>query len=193
MSIHHVLYGAEHACVRDGSDRLHRWRSGPVRGGTRTGGECARPIRPHGERALERAGITPARGRLEDEDSFRAGGATRSCTPHSRVDAYEHLEAAIDLEVRATQSLLNIAAERHIPIAYTSGIGVVGGTDDVAQEDDEPATPTGMQWRRDIETRVLAAGGVVLRPGFVYGRAGNEILCALIRAERPHRCCRVSG
>jgi nucleoside-diphosphate-sugar epimerase len=96
-------------------------------------------------------------------------------------DAYDHLDAAIDVEVRATQSLLNVAAEGDVPVVYTSGIGVIGGTGEVA-EDDEPATPAGMQWRRAIEQRVLVAGGVVVRPGFVYGHGGNEILRALIRA-----------
>jgi hypothetical protein len=48
--------------------------------------------------------------------------------------------------------------------------------------DDEPATPEGMQWRRSLELEVLAAGGVVVRPAFVFGHGGNEILRALIRA-----------
>jgi nucleoside-diphosphate-sugar epimerase len=76
---------------------------------------------------------------------------------------------------------LDATAGRDVPVVYTSGIGVVG-TDRLTQEDDEPATPAGMQWRRSLELQVLAAGGVVMRPAFVYGHGGNEILRALIRA-----------
>ena len=133
--------------------------------------------------ALEQDGITPVRGRLEDDEGLGECAAADAIVHAAFArDGYERLEAAIDVEVRATQSLLDLAAERDIPVLYASGIGVVGRTRRVAQEDDEPATPAGMQWRRVLEERVLAADGVVVRPGFVYGHGGNEILRALIRA-----------
>jgi nucleoside-diphosphate-sugar epimerase len=137
-----------------------------------------------GARALEQAGITALRGRLEDDGALRQGAGAADAVVHAAFarDGYEHLDLAVDVEARATRSLLDATAGRDVPVVYTSGIGVVGGTDRPVQEDDEPATPVGMRWRRSLELQVLAAGGVVVRPGFVYGHGGNEILRALIRA-----------
>jgi nucleoside-diphosphate-sugar epimerase len=136
-----------------------------------------------GAHALEQAGITPLRGRLEDDVALRQGAGAADAVVHAAFarDGYEHLDSAVDVEVRATRSLLEATAGRDVPVVYTSGIGVVGGTNRPVQEDDEPATPAGMQWRRSLELQVLAAGGVVVRPAFVYGHGGNEILRALIR------------
>jgi nucleoside-diphosphate-sugar epimerase len=137
-----------------------------------------------GARVLERAGIEPLRGRLEDDAALRRGAGAADAVVHAAFarDGYEHLDAAVDVEVRATRSLLDATAGRDVPVVYTSGIGVVGGTDRPVQEDDEPATPGGMRWRRSLELQVLAADGVVVRPAFVYGHGGNELLRALIRA-----------
>jgi nucleoside-diphosphate-sugar epimerase len=67
-------------------------------------------------------------------------------------------------------------------LVYTSGAGVIGHTGGRTVTEDEPLrTPPGMTWRRDLELAVLEAGGIVIQPSFVYGRAGGDILGALIR------------
>jgi nucleoside-diphosphate-sugar epimerase len=156
-----------------------------ARGSVRRGFDVTGLVRTEASaHALEQAGITPLRGRLEDDVALRQGAGAADAVVHAAFarDGYEHLDAAVDVEVRATRTLLDATAGRDVQVVYTSGIGVVGGTDRPAQEDDEPATPEGMRWRRSLELEVLAVGGVVVRPAFVYGHGGNEILCALIRA-----------
>jgi nucleoside-diphosphate-sugar epimerase len=45
-----------------------------------------------------------------------------------------------------------------------------------------------MTWRRDLEMQVLDTGrGIVLRPAFVYGRGGGEILRTQIKAAMNRR------
>ncbi len=65
--------------------------------------------------------------------------------------------------------------------AGAAGAGVIGDTSGRAVSEDEPLhTPAGMAWRRELELDVLDAGGIVIRPSFVYGRASGDILRALI-------------
>jgi nucleoside-diphosphate-sugar epimerase len=128
-------------------------------------------------RALERDGITPLRGRLEDDVALREGAGAADAVVHAAFarDGYEHLDAAVDVEVRATRSLLDATAGRDVPVVYTSGIGVVGGADRTVQEDDEPATPASMLWRRSLEVEVLAAGATRLR---LWARRQRDPSCA---------------
>ncbi|GGW14128.1 hypothetical protein GCM10018980_13670 [Streptomyces capoamus] len=62
---------------------------------------------------------------------------------------------------------------------YTSGVWVLGATDDAAVDEDAPTNAIDLVgYRPRIEQRVLATSGndvraVVVRPGIVYGRGGG--------------------
>jgi len=132
---------------------------------------------------LEDAGVEPIPGDLANLQALRHGVKHADAVVHAAFDrnAYEHLDAAIASEEAATARLLEAAGSRGIPLVYTSGIGVVGDTGAVvADEVADPMTPPAMVWRRALEQRVLAHRGIVVRPAFVYGRAGSDILRTLI-------------
>jgi nucleoside-diphosphate-sugar epimerase len=139
---------------------------------------------------LEDAGVEPVAGDLDDVDALRRGARYADALVHAAFDrkAHERLDTAIHAEKMATQRLVAVAESCGIPLVYTSGLGVAGGTGDtVADEVAAPRTPPAMMWRRDLEQSVLARGGVVVRPAFVYGRAGNDILGALITSALEQR------
>ena len=132
---------------------------------------------------LEDAEVEPITCDLADIEAMRSGAKHADAVVHAAFDrnAYERLDAAIASEEAATARLLEVTGSRGIPLVYTSGIGVVGDTGAVVVDEvADPVTPPAMAWRRALEQRVLARGGIVVRPAFVYGRAGSDILRALI-------------
>jgi nucleoside-diphosphate-sugar epimerase len=133
--------------------------------------------------ALRRAGIEPFPGDLSDAARLAAGAAEADAIIQAGFprDAYEHLDRAISLDQAAVRAFRQAISGTPKRLIYTSGAGVVGDTGGRAVPEDEPLhTPAGMAWRRELELDVLDAGGIVIRPSFVYGRAGGDILRALI-------------
>ncbi|SEF90825.1 Nucleoside-diphosphate-sugar epimerase [Nonomuraea solani] len=59
------------------------------------------------------------------------------------------------------------------PLLYTTGVAVLGGG--TVDEDSAPDPHPFVAWRAEVERRVLAAGGQVLRPGMVYGDGGGLV------------------
>jgi nucleoside-diphosphate-sugar epimerase len=136
------------------------------------------------------AGVDPVRGDLDDLDALRRGAAHADAVVHAAFDrhAYENMAAAIKSEEAATARLVEVTTSAGVALLYTSGIGVVGDTGPVVvDETANPKTPPSMGWRRALEQRVLAYRGVVVRPAFVYGRAGGDILPAMIASAVEHR------
>lgn len=133
---------------------------------------------------LRAAGVEPVTGDLADPEALRRGAAGADAVVQAAFprDAYEHLDGAITLDRRAVEALVHAVAGTPTRLCYTSGISVVGDSGGAVVDEDTPLrTPPGMQWRRDLELAVLAAGGIVLRPVFVHGRGEGDILRSLIR------------
>jgi nucleoside-diphosphate-sugar epimerase len=133
--------------------------------------------------ALRRRDIEPVPGDLADGESLRRGAAQADGIVHCAFprDAYERLEAAIDLDRSATHALVEAVRGTGKRLIYTSGAGVIGDTGGQPVTEDAPPRPSPrMLWRRELELAVLDADGVVIRPAFAYGRAGGDLLRALI-------------
>jgi nucleoside-diphosphate-sugar epimerase len=60
------------------------------------------------------------------------------------------------------------------PLIYTSGVWVLGDTGGRVADETWPVNPLPkVAWRPGVEQMVLDAGGVVIRPGIVFGRGGG--------------------
>jgi nucleoside-diphosphate-sugar epimerase len=86
------------------------------------------------------------------------------------VDAVVHAAAPTGdeaVETAAADALLTGGAK----VVYTSGIWVLGPG---PSDEESPLNPVPLvAFRAAVERRVLAAGGVVVRPGIVYGAGGG--------------------
>jgi nucleoside-diphosphate-sugar epimerase len=133
-------------------------------------------------RQLRDQGIEPLAGDLADRAWLQRGLAMAEVVVHAAFarDAYDRLDAAVAMEERSTAAMAGAAAAAGRRFVYTSGLGVVGDSDSPAGDDDEPATPPAMAWRRALELKVVNAGGIVVRPAFVYGNGEGAILRGLI-------------
>lgn len=147
---------------------------------------------PASQDTLRRMGIEPFPGDLTDSARLTAGAEGADAVVHAGFprDAYKDLDRAISLDQAAVRAFVQAIAGTRKRMIYTSGAGVIGETGDrAATEDDPPHPPPGMVWRRELELAVLHAGGIALRPAFVYGHA-QGILEALVRDARArgHAC-----
>jgi nucleoside-diphosphate-sugar epimerase len=140
-------------------------------------------------RQLCEQGIEPLAGDLADDAWLQRGTQMADTVVHAAFarDAYDRLDAAVAMEQRATAAMLGAAKAAGQRLVYTSGLGVVGGSDRPASDDDEPATPSAMAWRRALELSVINAGGIVVRPAFAYGNGEGAILRGLIAFAAQNR------
>jgi nucleoside-diphosphate-sugar epimerase len=70
------------------------------------------------------------------------------------------------------------------PVVYTTGAAVLGGGSH--DEDSLPDPHPVAAMRPEIERRVLAAGGWVIRPGMTYGSSGSPVI-GLLTAKAAQR------
>jgi nucleoside-diphosphate-sugar epimerase len=148
--------------------------------------------RGHHVTALVRDATSPAtRNLLQNEIAIVTGSTTDSALA---AFSTEYL-AAFDVLISAAQSAPAItgsdatitaflaasaASATKKTIIYTSGCLIYGHAPSrmVSEDDDLHACPDVIKWRAEHEKRVLAsdaANGVVLRPGFVYGRSASYL------------------
>lgn len=125
---------------------------------------------------LARNEVHPVIGSLQEPDAFTGIAAKSDVIIHAGVD-YEADTAALD---KATvQSLLSVARKSSDSkrIIYTSGTWVLGASNGQPLTEQSPPAPIqSVAWRPEVEQMVLDAagvGGVVIRPGVVYGRSGG--------------------
>ena len=83
-------------------------------------------------------------------------------------------------DLAAVDALLSAGS----PLVHTTGAAVLGSG--AVDEDSAPDPHPIVAWRAEVERRVLAAGGQVVRPGLVYGNGGGLVpgLFARKAAER---------
>ncbi len=74
-----------------------------------------------------------------------------------------------DVEREGARALLDSGAR----LIHTSGADVLGSGE--VAEDDDPKPPPIVGWRAEVERTVLAGGGVVVRPGLIYGNRGGVV------------------
>lgn len=111
--------------------------------------------------AVTTAGATPVPGGLDDLDVLRAAAG--------RADAVVHLAQAdtADGDLAAAGAMLDgVGGGTYL---HTGGTWVYGDTHGVADETAPWNPPPIVAWRQAVETEILGRGGVVVRPGLVYG------------------------
>jgi nucleoside-diphosphate-sugar epimerase len=112
-------------------------------------------------------------------DLTNPAALTSAARGHDRVI---HVGAPIDDETDLVGADALIASGS--PVVYTTGAAVLGPGDQT--EDSAPDPHPIAAIRPEIERRVLAAGGWVIRPGMVYGSSGSPII-GLLTAKAAQR------
>ncbi|WP_155372833.1 NAD-dependent epimerase/dehydratase family protein [Catellatospora vulcania] len=74
-----------------------------------------------------------------------------------------------DLESVGAEAIMDTGAR----LIHTSGADVLGPGH--THEDTVPVPPAVVAWRADVERRVLAGGGMLVRPGLIYGNGGGVV------------------
>jgi nucleoside-diphosphate-sugar epimerase len=123
---------------------------------------------------LREAGVEPVRADLSDAESFAraARGADAIIQAASTSDSH-----APEYEPRVASAVLAAIAGTQKTFIVTSGCWVYGSTGDTPATEETPVRPFSMvTWRPAMEQAVLQvseARGIVIRPGWVYGRGGG--------------------
>ena len=124
-----------------------------------------------GAARLRIAGVEPVTGNMQDAGSWSAAAETADVLIHAAAD---YTADTFALDRQATEELLAVSAKTGARFIYTSGVWMAGNTNGrVVDETARPNPVERIAARREIEPLVRANGGIVIRPGVVYGeRAG---------------------
>jgi nucleoside-diphosphate-sugar epimerase len=113
---------------------------------------------------LSAAGHQVRAGALEDLDSLPRA--------LNGIDAVLYCAAGYQADAAAIDAMLPAMKGR--PLLYTSGVWVFGDTRGrMLGEIGALNPPPLVAWRPAVEQRVIEAGGMVFRPGMVFGRKGG--------------------
>jgi len=123
-------------------------------------------------RALAAAEIEPALGDMQDPESYRRAASAADVLVHCAAEYSADYEA---LDRRTLDALLALTqGPRERRLVYTSGVWLYGATGpEPVDESRAPERAHLVPWRGEHEKKALAAGGLVIRPGCVYGGAGS--------------------
>lgn len=124
-------------------------------------------------RLLARNEILPIVGSMQDPASYRS--VAESCEVFIQAAA-DYQNDQIALDKKTVEALIAIAegSSGAKTVIYTSGVWVLGNTGGKAVTEATPLHPLKIvAWRPAHEQAVLQAGGIVLRPGCVYGKQGG--------------------
>lgn len=129
-------------------------------------------------RKLEASGVSPLRGDLQDSEVLTKAAREADGVIHTASTGDANAPQA---DAQAVAAILDALEGTSKPFIYTSGVWVMGNTNDRVADEETPLDPTPLvAWRPAIEQRVLAAAergvrSIVLRPGMVYGRGGGSV------------------
>lgn len=141
---------------------------------------------------LEREGIHPVVGNLWNPDSYLDAAQESSVFIHAALAPPEE-RAEVDRLTINTLARLRRRAAHPPTMIYTSGVWVYGNTGIQPVSESGPLSPpTYVAWRPGIENLVLEAGGVVVRPGCVYGGSGG-LMDTWIQSARAGKSPQVVG
>lgn len=123
-------------------------------------------------RALAAAEIEPVLGDMRDTASYHRAASNADVLVHCASEYSQDYEGLDRKTVDHFVSMAKVPHERRV--IYTSGVWLYGPTG--AEPVDETRafmTAHLIPWRGEHEKKVLAAGGLVIRPGCVYGGSGS--------------------
>ncbi|HEX8494307.1 MAG TPA: SDR family oxidoreductase [Pyrinomonadaceae bacterium] len=129
-------------------------------------------------RKLEASGVRPLRGDLQDSEVLTRAARVADGVIHTASTGDANAPQA---DAQAVAVILDALEGTSKPFIYTSGVWVMGNTNDRVADEETPLDPTPLvAWRPAIEQRVLAASergvrSIVLRPAMVYGRGGGSV------------------
>jgi nucleoside-diphosphate-sugar epimerase len=123
-------------------------------------------------RALAAREIEPVLGDMRDAASYARAARDADALVHCAAEHSAEYEA---LDRATVGSLLQFFAEgaRRRALIYTSGVWLYGSSPKTVDESAASERAELVPWRAEHEKRVLAAGGLVIRPGCVYGGSGG--------------------
>lgn len=141
---------------------------------------------------LEKQGVEPRRGNLDDTDGLSDAARTVDGVIHTAFDSSSLDWASATVgEAKAVDAFLAGLQGSGKPLVFTSGTGVLGDTGAIVYDEETPIVPSerpalqALQMRLKTERAVLDASGVrgvVLRPPNVYGRGDGHAVFWMIRA-----------
>lgn len=123
-----------------------------------------------GSEKLRASGIEPVIGSMEKSAGWRAAAESADVLIHAAADYNANTYA---LDRQAVVDLLAVRQETSARFIYTSGIWMAGHSNGRVLDESDSAGIERIAARREIEPLVLGAGGIVLRPGVVYGERGG--------------------
>lgn len=124
-------------------------------------------------RALAAREIEPVRGDMKDPTTYARAATAADVLVHCAAEYSADYES---LDRRTMEAFLALAAKgpRARSVIYTSGVWLYGACGpEPVDESHAPERAHLIPWRGEHEKKVLAAGGLVIRPGCVYGREGG--------------------
>lgn len=124
----------------------------------------------NGAQELQAGDIEPVIGSMESPESWRAAAESADILIHAAAD---YTGDTFALDRQAVVDLLAVRRKTGARFIYTSGIWMAGhsGGRILDETDSEGIEHVGA--RKAIEPLVLEQGGIVIRPGVVYGERGG--------------------
>lgn len=121
---------------------------------------------------LAKEEIHPVIGNMNNSENYRSIAEQCSVLIHAAAD---YQNDTVELDAKTVQTFINLKQKNaDKKIIYTSGCWIHGNTGDEAVDENSPLKPIeAVQWRPKVEQTVLNAGGIIVRPGCVYGRRGG--------------------
>jgi len=123
---------------------------------------------------LKAAGVEPVQAELSDAASYARAARNADAVIQASSTSDAH---SADDEPRVASAVLAAIAGTEKTFILTSGVWVYGPTGDTPATEETPPRPFSMvAWRPAMEQAVLHAAksrGIVIRPGWVYGRGGG--------------------
>ena len=113
--------------------------------------------------------IEPVIGEMKDPASYARAAEAADVLVHCAAEYTADYQA---LDRRTVEAFLAAAASEPKTILYTSGVWQYGPSGPGPVDESFRGAPLA-PWRGEHESLVLAAGGLVIRPGCVYGRSGG--------------------
>jgi nucleoside-diphosphate-sugar epimerase len=124
-------------------------------------------------KALAAREIEPVIGDMKDPTTFARAANAADVLVHCAAEYTEHYES---YDRRVKEAFLALAAKgpRTRTVIYTSGVWLYGECGPEPVDETHAAEAAHLiPWRGEHEKKVLAAGGLVIRPGCVYGGSGG--------------------
>ncbi len=130
-------------------------------------------------------------GVIQSPETYRRAAEQCSLFIHAAADYTDRLQA----DRIAIETFREIAARRLLmgAVIYTSGVWIYGDTGRHAVDESAVLRPPPyVAWRREVEQLVLETGGVVVRPGCVFGGQGG-LTANWFEGAVEHNAIRVVG